>query len=377
MMIGRLPWSAVVALTLVALTSGMALCAPMLQQIAPPGPTELVIYSDFAQAVVRQQSAVRLSQGANTVGFQWATDSLDAASIRLQGAQGLTIGEVTQPAGQTKTYQWSVTAPRDGVYPLTTSFMLSGLKWVADYRLATNADRPSALLSGWVTITNGTGMDLRNMKASLILGRPGASADGMEQAAYPLPELRDLPKGASLRLMFLRPMELPVWTIHRIDGEAAPEKVARLLEVQPPSEGALARTALPSGALTVLSPRGIVRATLTYEPGKAFEIAMGDERDIVVKRRLMEREKTGIEFDRVGAVSGFDTIERYSVELRSHLDEALEVELQEVVLKTWEIDTAAEYELEDGRARIPLALPAQGECALEFTLTKHSGTRIP
>ncbi|GEM_PF-4124783 len=376
-MMGRLSWTCVVALALVGLTSGMALCAPMLQQIAQPGPTEVTIYRDSAQAVVKQQSAVRLSQGANTVAFQWATDSLDAASIRLQGDRGLTIGEVSQPAGQPKTYQWSVTAPRDGVYPLTTSFMLSGLKWVPDYRLVTNADRPSALLSGWVTITNGTGMDLRNMTVSLILGRPGASTDGLEQATHPLPELTDLPKTASLRLMFLRPTELPVWTIHRIDGEAAPEKVARLLEVQPPSEGALARTALPSGALSVISPRGIVRTTLTYKPGEAFEIAMGEERDIVVKRRLLERQKTRIEFDRVGAVSGFDAIERYSIELRSHVDEALEVELQEAVLKTWEIDTAAEYELKDGRAHIPLALPAQGECALEFTLTKHSGTRIP
>ena len=268
MMMTRLSGVSIAVLALATLTLAVpALCAPVLQQMAQSGATELVIYTGSSQAVVRQQSAVRLGEGANTVGFEWATDKLDAASIRLHGGEALTIGEVSRPAGQARTLQWSVVAPQAGNYALTTSFLLSGLKWSADYRLVRSPQWPVAMLSGWVTVTNESGLDLQNVRASLVLGRPGGAA-GVEQAVFPIPELRELPKGASVRAVFMRPIELPVWTIHRIDAEAAPERVAKLLEVQPPAEGALARTSLPSGPMSVLDPDGIVRTTLSYEPGE-------------------------------------------------------------------------------------------------------------
>ncbi len=377
-MMTRLPGASIAALTVAALILAMpALCAPVLQQMAQSGATELVIYTGSSKAVVRQQSAVRLSEGANTVGFEWATDSLDAASIRLHGGEALTVGEVSRPAGQARTLQWSVVAPQAGNYALTTSFLLSGLKWSADYRLVRSPQWPAAMLSGWITVSNESGLDLQNVRASLVLGRSGAGADGIEQAVFPIPELRELPRGASVRAVFLRPIELPVWTIHRIDAEAAPERVAKLLEVQPPTEGALARTSLPSGPMSVLDPGGVVRTTLSYEPGESFEVALGNERDITVKRRLLERKKSDVQFDRVGQVSGLDTTERYEVAVRSHLGEAIEVEMLETVLATWEIKADAPYVLEDGTAELRLGLPARGESVVQFTIIKHSGTRIP
>jgi len=83
-----------------------------------------------------------------------------------------------------------------------------------------------------------------------------------------------------------------------------------------------------------------------------------------------------VEFDRLGRVSGFDTVEKYRLLVRNHLAEAVDLEVVEVVLDTWDFAGRAATE-EDGRVTMDLSVPSGMERALEFTLTKHSGTRIP
>ncbi len=378
----RLPEAGIITMVLLASTvlASPLLAAPALQQMGHEGATEVIMYTDAPQAVVRQESMVRLAGRANTVSFEWATDSVDAASVRLHGGPALTIGEVVRPAGADKLLRWRVNAPSTDDYALTTSFLLSGLKWSADYQLAWTPGSDTALLGGWLSVENESGMDLTDLGAKLVLGRPGAVAE--EQAVFPIPDLRELPKGDSLRAGFLPPIEVPVRTLHRIDSEDEAERVKRLLEITPPAAGPLARTPLPSGPMQVVTPTEVppasfMNSTLKYEPSETFEIDMGFERDVVVERRLMEREKTAVEFDRLGKVSGLDTVETYEITVRSRLDEPIEIELVETVLDTWTLQTDAEHELEDGTAHMMLELPAQGEATLGFTLVKHSGTRIP
>lgn len=376
----RLTGALITALAALPLLAAPLLAAPALQQMAQPGPTEIVIYTEAESAVVRRQSTVRLAGGANAVGFEWTTDSLDATSIRLQGGPELTVGEVVRPPAATKLLRWNVEAPSAGDYALTTGFLLSGLTWSADYRMAWTPGSEVALVGGWLTLKNETGMDLEQLNATFVLGRPGARAG--EQAAFEIPDLHELAAGNSVRACFLPPIEVPVRTIHRIDSEAAAEQVRRILEITPPDEGPMARTALPQGPMTIITPTDVppasfMTATLGYEPSETFEVNLGYERDIVVERRLLDRRETAVEFDRLGQVSGSDTVEAYEVTVRSHLDEPIEVELVETVLDTWELKTDVLHVLEDGKAQMMLTVPADGEAAVEFTLVKHSGTRIP
>lgn len=378
----RLTGALITALALgaAALLAAPLPAAPTLQQMAQTGPTEIIIYTGAENAVVRRQSTVRLADGVNTVGFEWAADSLDAASIRLHGGRELTVGEVVRPPGATKLLRWNVEAPTTGDYALTTSFLLSGLKWSADYRMAWAPGSKVALIGGWLTLKNETGMDLEQLNATFVLGRPGAGAD--EQATFEIPDLHALAAGNSVRAGFLSPIEVPVRTIHRIDSEAAAEQVKRILEITPPDTGPLARTSLPQGPMTIITPTDVpparyLDATLSYEPSEAFEVDLGCERDLVVERTLLDRKKTAIEFDRLGQVSGSDTVETYEVSVRSHLDDPIEIELVETVLETWELKTDALHVLEDGKAQMMLTVPADGEASVQFTLVKHSGTRIP
>jgi hypothetical protein len=373
----RLPGAAIIVMVLLA---SPVLAAPALEQLADPGQTEITIYTGASKAVVRQETNVRLARRANTVNFEWATDSVDAGSIRLHGGPALGIGEVVRPTGDDRLLRWSVNAPSTDDYALVTSFLLSGLKWSADYQLDWSPGSESGILSGWLSVKNESGMDLDDLSARFVLGSPGAGAE--QQAAFELRDLRELAAGASVRTGFFPPTEVPIRTLHRIDSEAAAERVQRLLEVTPPAAGPLARTSLPAGPMTVVTPTEVPPASmrdahLSYEPSETFEIDLGFERDVVVERRLTERRKTLLEFDRLGKVSGFDTVESCRIDVRNRTGGPAEIELVETVLETWELKTDALHVLEDGKAFMLLEVPADGEGSVEFTLVKHSGTRVP
>lgn len=364
------------------IASAAAVGAPELQQLGPAPATEVVLYTGAANALVRQQTMVRLRAGANTVAFAWQTDKLDAASVRLQAPENVGVGETVRPAGADKTLQWTLTSEQGGDVPVTISYQLAGLKCTPLYRLSMRPGATEGVLLGFVTLTNESGLDLHEMNAQLVLGRPGSSTEQAPPPAFTILGVSELPAGASVRASFLAPIELGVRVVHRIDSARAPEQVRRVLGGQPPTAGPLARVALPPGPLTVIidTPGDLddqVVAELRYEPAEEFEVELGVEPNIVVERRLLERSKTRFEFDRLGRVSGLDTVERYRLHVRNHTPAEVALEIVEPVLNTWEFATEALHVNEPGKVIMHLVAPADGSAELEFTITQHSGTRIP
>ncbi len=370
----------------VAVTALVGACAahgaPVVQQVAEVGAVEVVLYSGTPTALVRQQATVRLREGLNTLGFSWATDTIDAASVRLQSPSALRIGEMTRAAGDERHLQWSVTAPHAGAFPLVTSFLVKGIKWSPSYRMVWAPGSSEVQLRGWVTVTNDSGLPLDGIRGQVVLGRPGLAAGEGEQPAFPIMGIAALPAGTSVRAAFLPTMTLGAELMHRIDSERAAERVERLLVVQPPESGALAREALPKGPMTfVIDGDGLLddqfETELAYEAAEQFDVALGPDRDIVVERRLLEQAKRDLDFDRLGRVCGFNTIERYELVARSYRDEPVELEIMETVLETWDFDTDALHVIGEGKVTVHMSVPGRGDSVLRFTLIKHSGTRIP
>ncbi|MGD9496151.1 MAG: hypothetical protein AB7Y46_07560 [Armatimonadota bacterium] len=375
--------AAAVGVALFLLASGVW-PAPVLRQSASETGTELVLYTGgAATALVRQSWMVRLPRGACALSFAWESDNIDAATVRLQVPETVAVGERIHPAGADKTLQWAVSSETGGVVPVTLAYQLAGVKWTPTYRLAWKPGSYEATLTGYVTVTNDSGMELAGLNVQIVLGRPGVAAiDGAQLQTHLLPDLHELPLGAAVRTAFLPPTPLGARQIHRIDSERAPEQVRRILAVQPPSAGVLAREPLPAGPVTVVWEQEGRRietagAQLDYQPGEEFEIDLGEAREVLVRRRLLERSKVALEFDRLGRVSGFDTIERYQLDVHNRGASDVDLQVIETVLGTWEFETSALHVMEAGRALMHLRLAAGEAGSLSFTLTKHSGTRIP
>lgn len=366
--------------------ASLALAGPSIQLLAPVGDTQVVLYSVGPLVMVRQQVQVHLDAGDNRITFTWAGAKIDAASVRLSTPPGLSVGGSTRPAGTEKTLAWDVAADAEGDYQITVMYLLSDLKWSPSYRLTYALGSTIVRLEGCLTLTNESGLALEDVEAQLVLGRPGSApseAEPLTPTAFALSDMRDLPLGARFRTPFLPPMSLPVHLVYRIDSERAAQTVQRILVVQPPASGSLAQEALPKGALEVIlaDARGLIRPLLTtelsYKPTEEFELALPPEADVLVERVMLDQRKQSVEFDRLGRVSGFDTVEHYRIEVRNRRPEAVDLEVVEAVLDTWDFATRALHTAEDGKVIMQLSVPAGEQAALEFTLTKHSGSRIP
>jgi hypothetical protein len=369
-----------ICLALVVLTAIAAQAEALVQRMGAVTGTEVALSTTASKAVVRQSMAAHLRQGANRLTFSWSAEKIDAASVRLQAAEGVTVGESIRQAGADKSLAWDVFAPAEGDYALTMTYLLDGLAWSPSYRLLYQPGVGEARLEGLLTLTNDSGLLLEGAVVSLTLGRSGD-----EPVSYALPDLGDLPIGSKVRTGFLSPLALRVRAVHRLDGERAAESVRQVLVVTPPAEGGLAQEALPAGPVSIvlLTEDGLaarsVAGKLAYTPGEEFELDLGVERDIVVERVLLDRSKQNLDFDRLGRVAGFDTIERYEIRIRNHCAADVQLEIVETVLDTWDFSTRELYarDLDEGVAVVRLVAPVGEERVLQFTMVKHSGTRIP
>lgn len=370
----------VAAIAVAGMICAPGFAAPAVQQVGKVGPTSLTLQTTSSMALVRQQARVQLREGKNLLSFSWDEEKIDAASVRLR-AEGLQIGQTERPAGTENTLRWTVTAPEAGERLIAVSYLLDGMEWSPDYRIRFAQGEAHVRVTGSVAVTNDSGLSLEDVEASIVLGRPASGSDGSERLSFQIPGLDSIAVGETVRVSFLPPMELSAELVHRIDSERA-TRVERFLVIQPPATGVLGREALPAGPAYLSihrpeQPTHTLRTKLEYQPSEKFEIAIGPERDLMVKRTLLEQEKTELEFDRLRAVSGHDTVERYRIDVTSYLDREVELEIVETVLETWRLRTRALHVLEDGRAIIRLTVPPGDEASLEFTITKHSGTRIP
>ncbi len=374
-----------VALGALMLSVAPVCAGPSFERLGEVTQTQVVLYSTSSTALVRQRARVHVTAGLNRLSFTWASAKISESSVRLSTPPGLSVGGSTKPAGTEKTLAWEVSAAQEGDYVVTIMYVLSDLKWSPSYSLRYTPGAGGATLEGYLTLTNESGLALHDAQMVMVIGRPGsdlAEADPGALTSLALADLRDLPVGSKVRARFLPPTWLAAELARRIDSERAPEQVQRVLVVQPPSSGDLAQEALPKGRLQVIEtraaapPRLLLSTELSYKPGEEFELALGTEPDIVVERQLLDQRKVAVEFDRLGRVSGFDTVEKYRLLVRNHLAEAVDLEVVEVVLDTWDFAGRAATE-EDGRVTMDLSVPSGMERALEFTLTKHSGTRIP
>ncbi len=66
--------------------------------------------------------------------------------------------------------QWIVSSDREGNHRSEVSYLAGGLSWSADYVVLLNGDDSRLDLTGWVTLTNGSGTTFRNAGLKLVAG---------------------------------------------------------------------------------------------------------------------------------------------------------------------------------------------------------------
>ncbi len=271
--------------------------------------------------------------------------------------------------------RWTIQAPRAGQYRLTVTADLAQLTGRFSYRL--NWSGEPADLSVWLTVSNALPQPLTLQAVSY---QPPVSSDPTVAPVAPLVMAGplSLPPGADHRRQVATLPALAGEVVYEYDGAAVRER----LELSPTPDQVTALVALPPGELTVEFAEASGRQTVaagtlpTLAAGKLI-VALGDTADLAVSRTLLAQRKTELQFDRLGKVSGYDLVEDWRVEVVNYTGAPAKVRVWEIVMAQWELAAVpAPTKLEGGRAAFEMMIGPGETGALEFTLTKHTGSRV-
>lgn len=371
-----------IAMTALLLSLCVGTWALELVQVAPAGNMTVTLYPGQTRALVRETRAVPLPAGDSALSFSWTSASVDAGSVTLT-LPDAAVADVVRPAGQDKALLWRVNSPQARQVEAVISYFLEGCKWYPAYSLLLAEDRQTATLTGEVHLTNETGAALRDTQVQIAIGSAAMIDEPQEQAepaaaanAYAVAQPLTMDAGETAARGFLLVDKLPVRWRYLYQVERFGGKVERMLTLSLPPD----LRNLPEGSLTVYEAgqEGIplFRAQLVYQPGEALDIDLGPEPDVVVERKMVNYQRSNVETDRFGRVSGMDTTEDYVVAVRNRTDCDIVLESTEILLSTWELKSlphVAKIELNTAQFNVPAAAGGDGE--LKLTFLKHSGTR--
>ncbi len=356
-----------------------------------------VLSANQGQVVLRMQDG--------SLRFVGATD----ANLRLPS---LPEGLVTRP-----TLAWKVVSDQAGTRRVRTTYQTGGLTWRADYNVVIAGDAKSADVGAWVTLLNMSGASYRNAALKLVAGDVqriqsgggwdagpteevqtlGAAVHGFDEKSffeyhlYTLPRKTDVlanstqqlalfptATGVGVRkvLVYFGLPDAAQWGVfgnavtERDLGTQSNPKVDVYLEIPNREANRLGRP-LPKGKLRVYQ-RDDADGTLEFVGEDLIDHTPRDE---------TVRVKLGQSFDVVGERKQTDfrvntgrkeMVETFSIELRNHKDEAVDVLVREVLYRwtNWEITQKSDaFEKQDSRTiHFPVSVPAHGTKQVTYTV---------
>lgn len=375
-----------VMLTVAVAAFAVSAHAADLMLLADQGAMTVTLSPGQTRALVRETRPLALPAGDSEISFTWAAAKVDAGSVALT-VPGATVGEAVRPAGQDKNIIWRVTCPEACTAEVAVTYFLDGFRWQPSYRLTLAADGKSAVLDGFLQLTNDTGRELRDALVRVAIAGPGVidrlgAAEDTKLGAglYPVAQPCSVPGGDTRTWRFLSVPALPVALEYRFDQERYKGAVERVLRLDLTADELAGLALLPAGALTLYAadaPAPLFATRLDLQASREPELDLGAEPDVVVERKLMSTVRENIDRDRVGRISGSDTKEAYELTVRNHLGSDLTLLVTELLLSTWELQSETAVAKKDATT-VQFALPvAAGQTVgLKFALTKHSGTRV-
>jgi hypothetical protein len=116
--------------------------------------------------------------------------------------------------------------------------------------------------------------------------------------------------------------------------------------------------------------------SVKYIPiNETVEMELGNDREVLVKPRLMNWIKTDVSFDNYGNVKGWTTKETWEIEVQNSKDIGVVLDVRRNFGGDWSLATEAGYEKVDAtKVKFLLSLKPRGKQAFAYELTTRHGT---
>lgn len=312
--------------------------------------------------------------------------------------------------------EWLVTNSREGSHRAEISYLAGGLSWTSDYVALLNAEDTRIDLTGWVTLTNGSGTSFVNAGLKLVAGDVNVvkeqfggimrtkSAVAMDMAEapqfeqtelfeykmYTLQRKTDIRDNETKQVELIAAKSVPARKVFIYDGVGDHWRMW-YNNYTYRSQGSFGQMSNPKvgvymtfrndekSALGIPLPKGKVRVYKRDTDGK--EQFIGEDRIDHTPKDEELRLYLGNAFDIVGeraqkefrTFGGGRTVEEtIEIKVRNHKSEAVEVQVYEHPWRwsQWEIVTAnAEWvKVDQSTLRFPVKIAKDGEKVVRYTV---------
>ena len=357
----------------------------------------------------------------------------------LSHADQVDVLDVSFPPRVTNTLEWRINSELAGEVKVEIRYFTSGISWSADYVAEASKDEKAMALAGNVRVNNRSGEDYENAQVRLVVGvirlveeiaqlaqtgQPGgqtlqsrtASAartevadqagaryyrllDELDSKQAPAREIikegvseyflytvegRDtIPNGWSKRLPSFQTPDVPITSYYKFEKERWGDNVMRYYRFTNSVPSKLGKEPLPDGAVkafrTVSSDQllGFVGSTsVKYIPiNETVEMELGNDRQVLVKPKLINWVKTDMAFDNYRNVKGWTTKEAWEIEVQNSKEIDVVLDVRRNFNGDWSLTSEASYEKVDAnKVKFLLPLKPHGKQTLAYEVTTRLGT---
>ena len=238
---------------------------------------------------------------------------------------------------------------------------------------------------------------MRMAKSVFVAGQPLAEAPSKpkvitkqglsEYFLYTIEGTETIPNTWSKRLPSFDVDAVPVINLYKFEQDRYGDSVIRFLSFKNDADHELGDTPIPGGTLKVY--RDTADNHLSYTGQSSFkyipvdedvELNLGAVANVVVEPKLMDYRTDNYLFDRRGNISGWDEVQKFTIEVRNTRDIDVKVEIKRNFHTTyWDLKKTGDFDkfekVDADTIKFTLLLKPESKRKFQYTLTTHHGDR--
>jgi hypothetical protein len=194
-----------------------------------------------------------------------------------------------------------------------------------------------------------------------------------------------IPNGWSKRMPSFKAAGVPITSYYKFEKEQWGDAVLRYYRFTNSVPSKLGKEPLPDGSVMAFRCATddqlyafVGRAQVKYIPlEETVEIELGPDKDVLVKPRLTNWEKTDLQFDPRGNVKGWTIKETWEFEVQNSKEIEIVLDIRRNFPGDWDLNTAAKPEKVDGnKVKFVVPLKPLEKQKFSYELTTRHGSNV-
>jgi hypothetical protein len=195
-----------------------------------------------------------------------------------------------------------------------------------------------------------------------------------------------IPTGWIKALPALQARDIPVTSYEKYERARFGQQVVRHYRFQNDVASHLGQEPLPNGEVYVYRQTGtadrqefIKRVRVKYIPvGEWVELALGEDRDVLIRPTLMNWTRTNFRFNPQGDIAGYTTAETWEIQMHNCRDIPVVADIRRNFTGQWTLQTDAPHEKVDAtKVKFVRPLQPREKQSFTYTLTTVQDTSAP